>query len=193
MTDHAGEFFDQAYRDANGDAMGLGWVSLQACPTLTAHLDDHPGPGSAVIVGAGLGDDAEAAFAAGYDVTAFDISPTALEWATSRFPDSGVDYRAADLLQMPARWSQAFDLVVEIRTIQSLPPALREPTVNAIAGLVAPGGHLVVVALAREQVVIPTGPPWAVSEDELEGFERAGLTRASLQIEQWQYHGVWTR
>ncbi|WP_313934260.1 MULTISPECIES: hypothetical protein [Nostocaceae] len=39
-----------------------------------------------------MGDDAEAPAKLGFEVTAFDISPTAISWCQQWFPDSSVNY-----------------------------------------------------------------------------------------------------
>ena len=81
------------------------------------------------MVGCGLGDDAEYVSRFGYDTVAFDISESAVRLAQERFPGSTVHYRAADLLAPPAEWRHAFDLVVEIMTVQALPEHLhRRPS-----------------------------------------------------------------
>ena len=103
----------------------------------------------AIVVGAGLGDDAEHVAGLGFSTVAFDVSPTAARLARERFPDTRVDYRAADLLELPMAWRGAYDLVVEIRTVQSLPSAPRPAAIAAIRGLVAPGGTALVIAAAR--------------------------------------------
>ncbi|MCC5670705.1 class I SAM-dependent methyltransferase [Nostoc sp. CHAB 5784] len=38
----------------------------------------------ALVIGCGLGDDAEAIASLGFEVTAFDISPTAIAWCQER-------------------------------------------------------------------------------------------------------------
>ena len=57
---------------------------------------------------------------------------------------------------MPSAWLQAFDLVVEIITIQALPLALRPQAVAAVASLVAAVGTLLAVENARQD----SGPRW---------------------------------
>lgn len=57
-------------------------------PSLVHWLVKNLGEGlSAVVVGCGLGDDAEALAAAGFAVTAFDVSGSAIAWAKERFPN----------------------------------------------------------------------------------------------------------
>ncbi len=105
----------------------------------------------ALIVGCGLGDDAEELAARDFQVTAFDVSVAAIDWCRRRFPNSEVDYEAADLLDPPQAWHGAFDLVVEIYTLQVLPPELRAKAMANLASFVARGGTLLVVARGREE------------------------------------------
>jgi SAM-dependent methyltransferase len=133
--------------------------------------DGRPGVGGRT----GLGDDAEELARRGFEVTAFDFSPTAIERARERFPESAVDYRVADLLDLPEEWRGRFDLVVEIRTLQSLPIGDRRAAAAAIAGTVVPGGLLWLFALGRDSHLPGETRPWPVTEEELAVLEAAGL------------------
>ena len=145
-------------------------------------LDQQPPPAGdrALVIGCGLGDDAEEAARRGYQVTAFDLSPTAIRHCRERFPGSAVDYQVADLFQLPARWNEAFSLVVEIRTLQSLPLPQRADATAAIAATVRPGGQVFVRCLARDDDEPPVSRPWPVSRGELRGFIQAGLREAEF-------------
>ena len=112
---------------------------------------------SAVVVGCGLGADAEFVAAHGFATTAFDISATAVRTAQQRYPTSPVDYRTADLFALPGT-GEAFDLVVEIINVQALPVSLRAEAVAAVAGLVAPGGTVLVVENVRTGPLRRRGP-----------------------------------
>src|SRR5207253_3853096 len=119
---HRGEptaWFQPLYAWANGDASRIPWADRATNPNLLAWLDAHQTRGdgrSALVVGCGLGDDAEELARRGFGVTAFDISPAAIDWCRKRFPGSKVTYRAADLLAPPAEWTRAFDFVFEAYT-----------------------------------------------------------------------------
>ncbi|MCC6521930.1 MAG: class I SAM-dependent methyltransferase [Polyangiaceae bacterium] len=179
-------WFEELYRAADGDAARVPWADLAPHPALADFLARHGVSGRrALVIGCGLGDDAEALSAAGADVTAFDISATCIAWCRRRFPDTRVHYEALDLILAADSWPEGFATVVEIYTVQSLPLALRETAFEAVAALVAPGGRLLVACRGRDDDP-PTsgddptfrlpGPPWAVSHDELGGLERHGLT-----------------
>ncbi len=166
------------YAAAGEDLAALPWASLKPFPLLVEWLDRAGAGmgGRALVVGTGLGDDAEELARRGFDVTAFDFSPTAIERARERFPQSAVDYRVADLLDLPGEWRGRFDLVVEIRTLQSLPIGDRRAAAAAIAGTVAPGGLLWLFALGRESHQPGETRPWPVTEEELAVLEAAGLS-----------------
>jgi SAM-dependent methyltransferase len=124
----------------------------------------------ALVVGCGLGADAQLVAGMGWHTVAFDISPTAVSAARRRFPDSGVDYRTADLFDLPGAWQRAFDFVLESLTVQSLPRSLRSEAIARVAELVAPGGTLLVIAAAQDADEPDEGPPWPLTRAELDAF-----------------------
>jgi SAM-dependent methyltransferase len=137
----------------------------------------------AIVVGCGPGADAEYVAACGYDTVAFDVAPGAIRAARRRFPASSVQYLTADLFDLPAEWQQAFDLVVESLTVQSLPVSFHRAAIDAVAGLVAPGGTLIVVAAVRdERDGDVDGPPWPLTRAEIDAFAASGLR--AVRIEQ---------
>ena len=134
----------------------------------------------ALVVGSGLGDDAEFVASLGYATVAFDVAPTAVATALQRFPGSPVDYHVADLLDPPAGWRDAFDLLVESLTVQSLPPALHARATANVAGFVAAGGTLLVIASAADTPPA-SGPPWPLTRSEVDAFADGGLR--ALRVE----------
>ncbi|MFI5178183.1 MAG: class I SAM-dependent methyltransferase [Vicinamibacterales bacterium] len=176
-------WFDALYRDAKGDTDLIPWADLTSDPLLedwrrrTAFAVRGR---SCLVVGCGLGDDAEALAADGGDVTAFDLSPTAIDWCRRRFPDSVVQYRVADLFQLPPAWRRSFAFVFECNTLQALPAAIRPRAIECVADLVAPGGTLLVICRARDPREPADGPPWPLTRDEVESFARCGMARASF-------------
>ncbi|MEH2410337.1 class I SAM-dependent methyltransferase [Nostoc sp.] len=176
-------WFDILYADAKGDAAQIPWAKLVPHPYLQDWLTNREAFTSqqkALVIGCGLGDDAEALANLGFEVTAFDISPTAISWCQQRFPDSTVNYVVADLLAIPSQWHQAFDFVFECRNIQALPLNVRSSVISSVAHVVAPNGTLLLITRVRDTEVEPNGPPWALSSSELKQFETLGL----YQVEQ---------
>jgi SAM-dependent methyltransferase len=134
-----------------------------------------------LVVGCGLGDDAAYLAAQGYRVIAFDIAGSAIDAARRRFPTSPVDFRVADLLNPPAEWREHFDLVVETYTTQSLPVRLRPTVVLHVGRFVAPGGTLLVLAVAPDADEQSDGPPWPLSRTDIESFAVEGLEVMSVE------------
>jgi SAM-dependent methyltransferase len=135
----------------------------------------------ALKVGCGLGDDAQRLAEIGFEVTAFDISPSAIRWCQKRFPGSRVSYQVQDLFHAPAEWKGAFDFVLESYTLQVLTPNLRNPAIECISSFVAPGGTLLVIARGREINDPPGEMPWPLIQEELKGFNAAGLKEVSFE------------
>ncbi len=142
-------WFETLYREVGGDWARVPWADLVPNPHLVEWLGADGGDRSArraLVVGCGLGDDAEAVAARGYRVVAFDVSPTAIEGCRRRYPDTRVDYRDADLFDPPVDWAGGFDLVVEVNTLQVLPDDRRAEAMRQVGDFVRPGGRLLVVA-----------------------------------------------
>ncbi len=171
-------WFEPLYAAAGDDPGRIQWADLTANPHLAAWLDAGRVAGTghrALVVGCGLGDDAEALAARGFRVVAFDIAPTAIAWCRRRFPASPVDYVVADLLDPPADWHGSFDLVVEAYTLQVLPAALRRQALARLARFAAPSGRLLVIARGREPEDDPSAMPWPLTRAELAGLPQLGL------------------
>src|SRR2546429_6296977 len=171
-------WFDQLYRSAAGDAGVIPWADLAPNPHLMEWMAKHQTRGdgnTALVIGCGLGDDAEALAAAGFATTAFDISPTAIDWCRRRFAQSKVTYEVADALAPPPSWKGQFNFIFEAYTLQALPPPVRTRAIPRIAELLAPGGTLLVICRGREETD-PVGEiPWPLSKSELDLFTREGL------------------
>jgi SAM-dependent methyltransferase len=171
-------WFEEVYTRAEGETDRVPWAKLIPHPMLTDWLTGKSIEGTgktALVIGCGLGDDAETLAGCGFQVSAFDISPTAIAWCRQRFPDSPVTYLVADLFQLDPHWHQAFDLVIESRTIQALPLEPRNRAIEAIAATLAPGGTLLVITYHRNSENVPDGPPWPLADRELSRFAELGL------------------
>ena len=177
-------WFERLYRQADGDPGGISWADLAPNPNLVAWLDRHHVAGGgrrALKIGCGLGDDAEELARRGFVVTAFDVSPTAVEWCRRRFPGSVVRWEVADLLDPPRRWDGAFDFVLESYTLQVLPPAARAAAVRSVARFVAPRGELLVVARGRDADDPEGTMPWPLLRRELDALRAAGLAELAFE------------
>lgn len=175
-------WFEPLYTEASRGDATVPWADMRANPHLLNWLKQNQvaTPSTALVVGCGLGDDAEHLASLGLRTTAFDISPTAIQWCRRRFPESSVTYQARDLLAAPPEWSRAFDFIFEAYTLQALPESVRRNAIESIAAFVAPGGRLLVVCRGREPSDPPGDLPWPLTRAELEIFEQSGLSVQSF-------------
>jgi SAM-dependent methyltransferase len=178
-------WFETLYAAAERGTAIVPWADLAPYPRLVSALADVAPTGiapagGALVVGCGLGDDAEHVASLGFATVAFDVSPAAIAAAQRRFPESTVEYVVADLLSPPRSWTGAFDLVVEVFTLQVLTGAARRTAIARLARLVAPGGRLLVIARAREEHEARGEMPWPLTRAELEAFCDYGLIKDSI-------------
>jgi SAM-dependent methyltransferase len=177
-------WFDAFYKDVAGDEAWVPWADMAGHPLLIEWLARHRVAGAgrrALVIGCGLGEDCEALSRAGFEVTGFDLSPTAIEWCRKRFPESRTTYVAANLLDPPREWQRAFDFVFECYTLQALPPELRLEALPNIADFVAVGGELLVVTRAREPHEDVGQLPWPLMRSELMAFSALALREVSFE------------
>lgn len=178
-------WFERLYAEAEHGRAVVPWDRGAPHRLLVDWAQEHLPRGDgrrAMIVGCGLGEDAELVAGLGFDTVAFDVSPTAIRTARRRHPASPVRYRVADLLDPPADWQGAFDLVVESLTVQALPDPPRPAAIANVARLVAPGGTLLVIASARDERDPVNGPPWPLTRAEIDAFAAGDL--APVRVEE---------
>ena len=172
-------WFERLYAASTEDASVVPWDRDAPQPLLVAWAQASGVAGGgrrALVVGCGLGADAEYVAGLGYETTAFDVSETAVRIARERFPGSPVRYLAADLLDPPVAWHGAFDLVVESYTVQSLPESAHGRAIEQLSRLVAVGGTVIVIAFGRDAAQrVAAGPPWPLTDAEIAAFAADGL------------------
>ena len=147
-------WFDSIYKSANGDHTKVFWADLEPSPYLVSWLEKNPinKPSKrACVIGCGVGDDAEALSEFGFEVTAFDISVTAIELCKNRYKDTKVNYVVADLFDYPKEWSKSFDVVYECNTIQVLPGDYRVKARIAMSSLICKDGYILVSCRSRNE------------------------------------------
>jgi hypothetical protein len=175
-------WFERLYSAADRGEAAVPWDRGGAHPLLVEWAEGHrASAGRALVVGAGLGGDAELVAGLGYDTTAFDVSATAIRSARERFPLSTVDYSVADLLDPPLSWRGAFDLVVESLTVQSMPRSARSAAIESVSSFVAPGGTLVVISGDLGEGDPVSGPPWPLTRAEVEAFASHGVEPVRIE------------
>ncbi len=186
------DWFEDLYQEAHGDPAKVPWGDMVPRPEFVSWLDALPAErkkGRALDVGCGLGDNAAYMADVGFEVTAFDLSLTGVQWAAQRFPDKGIDWQQANLFDLLPLWDGMFDLVHETYTVQALRGADREKALRALVPLVKEGGTLFVLCRSVENNEVFTPPPWPLKPEELNVLTEMGLTEVSFERLGVESHG----
>jgi SAM-dependent methyltransferase len=184
-------WFEKLYEEAEAGVSPVPWADGLPNPHLLSWFSQdrerERGEGrSALVVGCGLGYDAEFLAGRGFMVTAFDVAPSAVAAAQRENPGSPVTYVTADLLNLPRAWAGAFDLVVEAYTVQPLYGPTRAAAIAALHVPVAPDGTLLVIARATNEedpFRDPALMPWPLTRAEIDAIG-AGILR-EVRVEQF--------
>ena len=193
-------WFETLYATANGDEYWIPWSDGAPHRFLVEWCFDIKSRGRALVVGCGLGEDAAYLSRQGWEVTAFDISSSAVQWAKENHPTDNIDWQTADLLSLPEHWQESFDLVVEVHILQAIPEPLRILAAPNLAPLLKEGGHLVCIGRLNEKEEQFDGPPWPLSRSFIASigsnllpidFVKANLSSDEPEI--IRYRSVWRK
>ena len=195
--------FDRVYVEAAGDAAKIPWTRGGPDPGMIAWLDSEASARlrigcRAIVPGCGLGDDARELLRRGFDVTAFDFSAEAIAWARRLDPAQAERYVAGDLFSPDPAWLRRFDLVADCFCLQSMPAALHEAAMAALANLLSPRGVLLVCGhCGLRPAAEVEGPPWPVMPEELaalaDGAGLVALGRVATGIAGGRLRGAFRR
>ena len=171
-------WFEELYLEHEQGQTVVPWADLGTNPNLL----EFAGAGkTALAAGCGFGDDAEQLAAWGFATTAFDISPSAIRACKRRFPESKVAYVAADVLAPPEEWTERFDFVLEVNTLQVLQGELRSRAIRSLAGFLRKGGMILSIARGRDENEPEGLMPWPLTRSDLNEFAAAGLREESFE------------
>jgi len=176
------QFFESIYKQSQGDEKKIPWATLDTNTYLAEYLQQHMGEGKAIVIGCGLGHDAIALDEAGFDVTAIDISQTAIDWCKEKYDYTDVNFQVQDIFELPKHMLENYDFVFESRTIQSLPLEFRDKIIGSIASLMAPNAKILAVADGKNEGEKHNGPPWPLEHNELRLFQNHGCEELEFSI-----------
>jgi len=204
MSEDPFSWFEEIYTSADGDWEMVPWEDNIPNPLFSDWLDCETAnlldSGKALVIGCGLGDDAAFLAKRGWEVTSFDISKTAVNWAQKIHFDLPINWVVADLLEPPKDWLGFFDLVVEIHILQAMPQSLRDQGAEILSTLVGNSGHLVCIGRICEPEDENIGPPWPLTRAAIDSIG-ANMTQIEFietkqptdEEETRRYRAIWQK
>ena len=191
-------WFEDLYKQSDEQRNLIPWDWREPHPYLVEWVKSTNYRGKALVVGCGLGEDAAFLSKMGWEVTAFDISNSAIDWAKNLHTGVPVEWLVEDLLKLPISWTASYDLVLEVHIIQAIPREIGEIASERLAPLVSEGGYLVCIGKLKETRDEGPGPPWPLSLDFIErigeGLEKVELLISQIEgKESTRYRAVWNK
>lgn len=186
MNTDARKTFTATY-DWASDWRDLPWSHEE--PTLfLADLCARRGPGRALDVGCGAGTDSVYLARQGWEVTALDFMPKALEYTRQRAAAAGVSVTPveADITQweVPGTW----DLVLDHGLLHNLPMEIHAAYRERVLAALAPGGDFVLLHWHPRRSGQPDGRmgPRRVSREEVNRFFAPELQECLFAREEFE-------
>ena len=192
-------WFEELYCSSQRDRRMIPWDWMEPHPFLVEWIEENKHTGRALVVGSGLGEDAAFLYEKGWKVTAFDVSESAVEWASQLHKGKEIDWLVGDLVQPEERWKEAFDLVLEVHILQAIPEEIRNRAYRNLSTLLDRHGLLMCIGrLANGLEEENDAPPWPLSRDFIhqigEGLSVVEFHTAVVpDKEEIRYRAVWKR
>jgi SAM-dependent methyltransferase len=132
-------------------------------------------PGRMIVLGAGRGYDAREFARHGFEVTAVDFSPYAVEQMNALAdPNMPIEILQHDIFTLPHAFDQTFDFLLEYTCFCAIDPKRRAEYADLVKRILKPGGTYIDLAFTLDQR--KGGPPFAVTVAEIfDLFEGRGF------------------
>jgi len=165
-------FFENVYKNASENLDKIPWATFDANEYLQDFFKNKEKVTNkkALVIGCGLGDDAQFLTKMGYIVDAIDISPTSIKLAKQRFDNKNINFSVEDIFELPSNMINNYDFVYEGLTIQSIDPKHRIQLIEIISSLNNDNGELLLYTNYQEDIDTFGGPPWPLYKRDLALF-----------------------
>lgn len=177
--------WEQLYR--NQDVESMPWFN----PELDLDLDEaltnlNLQTGTALDLGTGPGTQAMALAERGFEVTATDLSETAIEKALAKAKEKGLDisFRQDDILN--SKLDQKFDFVLDRGCFHVLPPEQRQNYIRVVDSLIKPKGYLFLKCFSHLET--REAGPYRFTPEEIKDIFRSRFNVSS--VKETLYYGT---
>lgn len=151
-------------------------AAVQFNALLDREQEGGPSFGRALDIGCGTGDHAVNLARRGWDVTAVDFVPQALDIGRAKAVEAGVDVRwvQADVLDMADRVGTDFALLLDVGCFHGLKPQQRPAYIHQLGAVSRPGSTMLMLAFQpgrRPPAPLPRGATLQELETTFTGWE----------------------
>ena len=159
-------------RDWNAayEANEIPWDKGVAAPPLRAFLKRSPIVGRVLVPGCGLGHDVRLLAEQATSVVGLDIAPRAVSQAQPLTAEGDVSFEVADFLNLPIRYHEQFDAVVEHTCLCALDREQRVAYARSVVQALKPGGTYLAVFYRVVSDYDGDGPPHPISAEEIDAL-----------------------
>jgi SAM-dependent methyltransferase len=159
-------FWEEKYLDNS-----LGW-DLGGPTPIFIQISSEFNPGKICFVGCGRGHDAIRFAQKGFDVTAVDFAPSAIQAVNNLAKKSNVIVHAvqADIFSLTPKYSETFDYIIEQTCFCAIDPSRRVEYEAVVKSILKPGGQLVGLWFPLDKTLEEGGPPYATRIDEVKSI-----------------------
>jgi SAM-dependent methyltransferase len=145
---------------------------------LKSFLARSSASGRVLIPGCGSGYEVQAFHEAGYDVTAIDFSPAAVDQARKVLGALAKKVILGDFFKHDFE-RNFFDLIYERTFLCSMPSSRWSDYTNRMAALLPPGGKLIGLFLYGQQ---PSGPPYPLTDQQADQLFQRRFRRVKSEL-----------
>lgn len=145
-----------------------GWDLGGVTPVFDA-IADNIKPGKVCIIGCGRGYDAVMFARKGFDVTAVDFAPSAIQALKALAKESKVPINAiqSNIFKLLPQYNDQFDYVLEQTCFCAIHPTHRKNYERLVYKILQPGGQLIGLWFPLDKILADGGPPWGTTVGEV--------------------------
>ena len=168
-VDHS-KFWEDIYLEDDA-----GW-DLKGITPVFDSISNELIPGKVCIVGCGRGYDAIMIAQKGFEVTAVDFAPSAINAVKNLAFDVDVKVNIveADIFSLTHEHMNTYDFIIEQTCFCAIHPSRRKEYEELVRSILKPGGKLIGLWFPLDKKLDEGGPPWGTSIDEVKSVFNIG-------------------
>jgi SAM-dependent methyltransferase len=181
-VDHS-QFWEDIYLEDDA-----GW-DLKGITPVFDSISNELIPGKVCIVGCGRGYDAIMIAQKGFEVTAVDFAPSAINAVKNLAFDVDVKVNIveADIFSLTHEHMNTYDFIIEQTCFCAIHPSRRKEYEELVRSILKPGGKLIGLWFPLDKKLDEGGPAWGTTLEEVKSIFNSGW---SIVKEEFPKHSI---